>query len=78
MGEIGMLVLETVVGIGREYAGGKAIKAMARDLHVSRKAIRKAIRVPEGNLRLAETSISSSHTTTLRAGTTVSMDAPVF
>lgn len=25
-----MLVLETVVGIGREYAGGKAIKAMAR------------------------------------------------
>src|SRR3546814_9970706 len=47
-GEIGMLVLETVVRIRREYAGGKAIKAIARDLHVSRKVIRKAIRAPEG------------------------------
>lgn len=43
-----MLVLETVVWIRREYAGGKAIKAIARDLHVSRKVIRKAIRAPEG------------------------------
>ena len=43
-----MLVLETVVRIRREYAGGKAIKAIARDLHVSRKVIRKAIRAPEG------------------------------
>ena len=43
-----MLILETVVRIRREYAGGKAIKAIARDLHVSRKVIRKAIRAPEG------------------------------
>lgn len=43
-----MLVLETVVRIGREYAGDKAIKAIARDLHASRKVIRKAIRAPEG------------------------------
>lgn len=43
-----MLVLETVVRIRREYAGGKAIKAIARDLHVSRKVIRKAIRAREG------------------------------
>ncbi|KAK0346959.1 hypothetical protein LTR94_004349 [Friedmanniomyces endolithicus] len=47
-GEIGMLVLETVLRIRREYAGGKAIKAIARDLHVSRKVIRKAVRAPEG------------------------------
>lgn len=43
-----MLVVETVVRIRREYAGGKAIKAIARDLHVSRKVVRKAIRAPEG------------------------------
>jgi len=43
-----MLVLETVLRIRREYAGGKAIKAIARDLHVSRKVIRKAGRAPEG------------------------------
>src|SRR3546814_446463 len=48
VGEVGMLVLETVVRIRREYAGGKAIKAIARDLHISRKVIRKAIRAPEG------------------------------
>lgn len=43
-----MLVLETVVRIRREHSGGKAIKAIARDLHVSRKVVRKAIRAPEG------------------------------
>src|SRR3546814_8870432 len=43
-----MLFLETVVRIRREYAGGKAIKAIARDVQVSRKVIRKAIRAPEG------------------------------
>ena len=43
-----MLVLERVLRIRREYAGGKAIKAIARDLHVSRKVIRKAVRAPEG------------------------------
>ena len=47
-GEIGMLVVETVVRIRREHAGGKAIKAIARDLRLSRKVVRKAIRAPEG------------------------------
>ena len=47
-GYIGMLVSETVVPIRREFAVGKAIKAIARDLHVSRKVIRKAVRAPEG------------------------------
>ena len=40
--------METVVRIWREYAGGKAIKLIARDLHESRKVVRKAIRAPEG------------------------------
>lgn len=43
-----MLMLETVVRIRREYAGGKAIKAIARDLRLSRKVVRKAVRAPEG------------------------------
>lgn len=47
-----MLVLETVVRIRREYAGGKAIKAIARDLHVSRKVIRKPMRVKFAHMRL--------------------------
>lgn len=46
--EIGMLVVETVVRIRREHANGKAIKAIARDLRLSRKVVRKAIRAPEG------------------------------
>ena len=47
-GEIGMLVVKTVVRIRREHAGGKAIRAIARDLRLSRKVVRKAIDVPEG------------------------------
>ena len=43
-----MLVVETVVRVGREHAGGKPIKAIARDLKLSRKSVRKAIRAPEG------------------------------
>jgi len=43
-----MLVVETVVRVRREYAGGKPIKAIARDLRLSRKVVRKAIRAPEG------------------------------
>ena len=39
-----MLVVETVVRIRREHAGGKPIKEIARDLRLSR----KAIRAPEG------------------------------
>ncbi|PVE57733.1 IS21 family transposase, partial [Sphingomonas sp. TPD3009] len=49
-GEIGMLVLETVLRIRREHASGKAIKAIARDLHLSRKVVRKAIRAPEADM----------------------------
>ena len=43
-----MLIVETVVRVRREYAAGKPIKAIARDLHLSRKVVRKAIRAPEG------------------------------
>ena len=43
-----MLVVETVVRIRREHANGKPIKAIARDLKLSRKSVRKAIRAPEG------------------------------
>ena len=49
-GEIGMLVLETVLRIRREHASGKAIKAIARDLHLSRGVVRKAIRSPEADM----------------------------
>jgi hypothetical protein len=41
-----MLVLETVVRIRREHADGKSIKAIARDLRLSRKVVRTAIRTP--------------------------------
>jgi len=43
-----MLVVETVVRIRREHAAGKAIKAISRDLKLSRKVVRKAIRSEEG------------------------------
>ena len=43
-----MLIVETVVRIRREHAAGKAIKAIARDLRLSRKVVRKAIRAEEG------------------------------
>jgi transposase len=43
-----MLVVETVVRVRREHAAGKAIKAIARDLKLSRKVVRKAIRAEEG------------------------------
>ena len=43
-----MLVVETVVRIRREHANGKPIKEIARDLRLSRKVVRKAIRAPEG------------------------------
>uniref|UniRef100_UPI003CF5D05D hypothetical protein n=1 Tax=unclassified Sphingomonas TaxID=196159 RepID=UPI003CF5D05D len=36
--------------IRREHASGKAIKAIARDLHLSRKVVRKAIRAPEADM----------------------------
>jgi transposase len=43
-----MLVVETVVRIRRERAGGKPIRAIARDLRLSRKVVRKAIGAPQG------------------------------
>jgi hypothetical protein len=43
-----MLVVETVVRIRREHAAGKPIKAICRDLRLSRKVVRKAIRAQEG------------------------------
>ncbi len=43
-----MLVVETVVRVRREHAAGKGIKAIARDLKLSRKVVRKAIRGSEG------------------------------
>ena len=43
-GGFGMLVLETVLRIRREFAFGKAIRAISRDLRLSRKVVRKAIR----------------------------------
>jgi len=43
-----MLVVETVVRIRREFAAGKAIKAISRDLRLSRKVVRKAIKAEEG------------------------------
>ena len=42
-----MLVVETVVRIRREHAEGKPFKAIARDLRLSRKVVRKAIRGSE-------------------------------
>ena len=42
---IGMLVVETVAKIRRAYSvPGKAIKAICRELHVSRKVVRKVLR----------------------------------
>lgn len=43
-----MFVVERVVRIRRAHASRKAIKAIARDLRLSRKVVRKVIRAPEG------------------------------
>ena len=51
-----MLVVETVVRIRSEHAAGKPIKAIARDLRLSRKVVRKAIRAPEGAFSYQRTS----------------------
>ena len=43
--EIGMLVVETIAKIRRAYFSlGKSIKEICRDLHVSRKVVRKVVR----------------------------------
>ena len=41
-----MLVSETVARIRREHVDGKSIKAIARDLRLSGKVVRKAIHTP--------------------------------
>ena len=43
-----MLVVETVLRMRREHAAGKPIEAIARDLKLSRKVVRKGTRSPEG------------------------------
>ena len=50
-----MLILETVVRIRREHADGKSIKAIGRDLRLSRKVVRKAIRAPEAGFAYQRT-----------------------
>jgi hypothetical protein len=43
--EVGMLVVETIAKIRRAFFGqGKSIKAICRELRVSRKVVRKVIR----------------------------------
>ena len=42
-----MLVVETIAKIRRSVRQGKSIKAIARDLGLSRNTVRKAIRAPE-------------------------------
>ena len=46
-----MLVLETVLRIQREHASEKAIKAIMRDLQLSRGVVRRAIRAPEADTK---------------------------
>ncbi len=48
-----MLVMETVVRIRREHAGGKPIKEIARDLRLSRKVIHKVIHRRDRQRQLA-------------------------
>jgi hypothetical protein len=49
-GEIGLLVLEARLRIRREHAAEKAIKAIMRDLRLSRKVVLKPIRSPEADM----------------------------
>src|SRR4051812_50142749 len=43
--EVGMLIVETIAKIRRAFFGqGKSIKAICRELRVSRKVVRKVIR----------------------------------
>ena len=42
-----MLVVETITRIRREHRDGKPIKAIARDLRLSRNTVRKATRAPD-------------------------------
>lgn len=44
-----MLVVETITRIRREHRDGKPIKAIARDLRLSRNTVRKAVRAPDAD-----------------------------
>ncbi len=44
-----MLVVETIARIRREHRDGKPIKAIARDLRLSRNTVRKAVRTPDAD-----------------------------
>lgn len=46
-----MLIVETVVRIRREHAQGKGIREICRDLRLSRKTVRKALRSEVGEFR---------------------------
>ena len=43
------MVVETITRIRREHRDGKPIKAIARDLRLSRNTVRKAIRAPNAD-----------------------------
>ena len=52
--EVGMLVVETIAKIRRAFFGqGKSIKAICRELRVSRKVVRKVIRSKATEFRYA-------------------------
>ena len=44
-----MLVVETITRIRREHRAGKPIKAIARDLRLSRNTVRKAVLAPDAD-----------------------------
>lgn len=51
-----MLIVETIARIKRAFfRQGKSIRQIARELHLSRKAVRKAIRSPEAEFRYERT-----------------------
>ena len=56
--DVRMLVVETVVRIRREQATDRSIKAIARDLKLSWKVVRKAIRGSEGAFTHKRTALS--------------------
>src|SRR5919205_2909234 len=51
-----MLIVETIARIKRDFLRqGKSIRQIARELHFSRKAVRKVIRSPEAEFRYERT-----------------------
>ncbi len=55
-GAAGMLIVETIARIKRDYhREGKSIRRIARELRLSRKVVRKAIRSPDTEFRYERT-----------------------